>query len=393
MTPEQVKTWIADHEQWLVRNYNGVVEITDVSHPFKLSWDAWKNLLGVCSYKEAVTSTQLRMFLEQHKLQCDPGELSAVLNILRCRPDLIPIPPTPDMEPDKSRTWELKQVPKIIHFYWGNTILSFLRFMCLYSFRQFNPDWTIQLHVPSKPVAVQSGSNRDPWCRTIESPNAFSGKNYLSYLPKLGIQIVPFEIQSLGLPENIPEVHKSDILRWHLLGTVGGVWSDMDILFFRPMTCLDFNNAACDSIDTFLYLRRREHKIGFLLSKAENPFFLSFLDLARQNYKPDVCQVVGSDLLDKLYPTEEALNATGGKFLSIGDDPVYWLKHMCVYYTFYADGSSFLRRGSVGLHWYAGAINARPLINGVNHINYLSYPSSCTLMQLLKTYFNQGLAI
>ena len=41
-------------------------------------------------------------------------------------------------------------IPKIAHFYWGNEILPFLRYITIYSFSILNPDWEIKLYLPTK---------------------------------------------------------------------------------------------------------------------------------------------------------------------------------------------------------------------------------------------------
>ena len=57
--------------------------------------------------------------------------------------------------------WHLTNIPKIVHFYWGNEKLSYLRYMSVYSFRKLNPDWKIKIHVPGalSMIAPTWGSN------------------------------------------------------------------------------------------------------------------------------------------------------------------------------------------------------------------------------------------
>ena len=44
--------------------------------------------------------------------------------------------------------WHLSKIPKIAHFYWGNKVLPYLRYLTLYSFKKYNPDWVVNLYIP-----------------------------------------------------------------------------------------------------------------------------------------------------------------------------------------------------------------------------------------------------
>ena len=46
--------------------------------------------------------------------------------------------------------WQLQKIPKLAHFYWGNDTLSFLRYLSIYTFSKFNPDWRIQFYYPAQ---------------------------------------------------------------------------------------------------------------------------------------------------------------------------------------------------------------------------------------------------
>ena len=72
-------------------------------------------------------------------------------------------------------------------------------------------------------------------------------------------------IDNLGFDESLPSVFKSDFLRWHVLSTIGGGWSDMDILYIKPITTLELT----DNIDTVICHGEFNHIIGFLLSKKK----------------------------------------------------------------------------------------------------------------------------
>ena len=46
--------------------------------------------------------------------------------------------------------WHLN-VPKIFHVYWGGSVLPYIRYATITSFKKFNPDWEIMFWYPKYP--------------------------------------------------------------------------------------------------------------------------------------------------------------------------------------------------------------------------------------------------
>ena len=65
----------------------------------------------------------------------------------------------------------------------------------------------------------------------------FLNYDYLQNI--LGVKINYIDYFDLGLKSNFHEVLKSDIFRWKVLSEIGGVWSDMDILFIDKIEKTD----------------------------------------------------------------------------------------------------------------------------------------------------------
>ena len=78
--------------------------------------------------------------------------------------------------------WHLTKIPKIIHFYWGNEKLSYLRYLSVYSFRKLNLDWQIKIHVP----AVLS-TDLPAW-NTMHQKNIKIDKDYFDRLEELDVE-------------------------------------------------------------------------------------------------------------------------------------------------------------------------------------------------------------
>ncbi len=256
-------------------------------------------------------------------------------------------------------------VPKIAHFYWGGETLPFLRYLTIWSFLKFNPDWEVRFYYPKKRTIGLS------W-PTHEHKYQVSGTDYTQilrqYVPAVyhHVKIIEIDFSSLGFNDAAAEVHKSDFLRWHILSTEGGLWSDMDILYFKEMS-LDLNHKAylCTN-------REYGQSIGFLLSSPGNEVFHRIKCEALKTFNPKSYQSMGSFVLNRLNPELQHLD-----YKNIPMDIVYAYDALHIPEIFKENDRIALRftERSIGLHWYAGHQLAGKYINLVNFGNFYSFKS------------------
>jgi hypothetical protein len=162
-----------------------------------------------------------------------------------------------------------------MHAYWGAPVVPFLRYICLKSFLQYNQSWKIKLYVPVKLTSYQT------WA-TNENKGGFSTIDYSSRIKDLGVDVVPWDMEDIGFSNDLPEVIKSDILRLYLLYNIGGLWSDSDIVYFRP---LSHSVPSVNHTAYFCYRRGGPtqdptpkngplyHSIGFMMGVPGNRYF------------------------------------------------------------------------------------------------------------------------
>jgi hypothetical protein len=271
--------------------------------------------------------------------------------------------------------WDLGKIPKTAHFYWGNDTMSFLRYLTIASFRKFNPDWRVIFYYPKIKF-----SGAKTW-GTPEQSNRFTGIDYMGRLMSLNIEKVEVDFVNYGLNNEIPETFKADFLRWYLLSNTGGFWSDLDIIYFRPMAGLYFNNCMHRNTDAVICLNEAGpesfHSIGFLMASARNEFFKFInsesyrcLDLTRY-------QSIGSNILNLHFPT---LSQIKNQFrtlnvVNIPMDVVYPLNGDYVPYIFHTGYLHYLTERTIGLHWYAGHSAAGEFENAINEHNFFHYSS------------------
>ena len=240
--------------------------------------------------------------------------------------------------------WKLK-VPKICHFYWGGDILSYMRYMSIPSFIKQNPDWQVILWVPKYPSVKRSWTSNqlsyDVQC-----------EDFVPKLKDLPITINEIDIEPLGLPNSISELHKSDLVCYFLLATYGGVWADMDILFFKPMTELAVNNPENINKETFVCISHYGHSNGLLMSAGNNPFFQKLTGYCRDNFDPMGYQSIGPTMVNKYFPKFEDVDKLTPA-VNIDMDAVY--AHNAQHISDIVSGvpPRFTEK-SIGIHWYAG---------------------------------------
>jgi hypothetical protein len=235
------------------------------------------------------------------------------------------------------------KIPKIMHFYWDMSKLSYLQYMTIISFKKQNPDWDIIIHeneVVTRAITWDTDEQRILY-------NGYDWYPELKKLPYVKLNYVDFE--KIGFKNDVPEVFKSDFLRWYLLSTVGGGWSDIDILYLKPINTIDIDNS-----DTVICFRGDVHIIGFYLSKPENPFFKKILDNITIDFDRTKYQSIGSTLLNTLYPSIDNIDMDI-KLKNISMDVVYPYRDGDINILFNEIDLNKLKEETIGVHWYNGS--------------------------------------
>lgn len=274
--------------------------------------------------------------------------------------------------------WQLDKIPQVMHCYWGNDNMSFLRYLTVFSFRKLNPDWKIKLYQPR----IKYEGNRT-WT-TPEQSIEFHGLNYIDKLKELDIETIEFDFESLGINSKMPETFKSDFLRWHLLSTQGGLWSDLDILYIRAMNDIYINDEPYQDLDTVLCIGKNLiHSIGFLMSSVNNPFFRKIYHKSHSNLYLKNYQSIGSILLTTNYSSLDIVKNSFEKLnpINLEMDVVYPLIHRQVNQIFKSQANYYTDK-SIGIHWYAGHPIAGNFENTVTQENFNQYQG--TFFRLIK---------
>lgn len=276
-------------------------------------------------------------------------------------------------------------------FYWGNEEMSWLRYMTLFSFRALNPDWEITLYRDSTEVTHR------PW----DNPDAqdffnFRGDDYAEKISSLDIEVKNWNPRELSKEERLdlanspggisldyPAVpaeagpsHRSNFFKWYMLGTQGGLYSDMDILFTRPMGPFWDEYKHRDTVMTWdggYFL------IGFMSSSGNNEVFKNAYRSAHRIFNPKVYQGVGQMALFNSIECEFGdLGSASAMTRKYPDNSISFFPMDVVYpYRYFQMSSLFndcietLPDECLGLHWFAGQEISQEANNSLHSSNYM----------------------
>jgi len=197
-------------------------------------------------------------------------------------------------------------IPKQAFFFWSAPNLSYLRYLCIRSLREQNPDLPITLYY------VPCSAHERTWSGGIKQD--FEGETpcYLNRLSDLNIEV------SMGPDSTGHPIHSSDLFRYSRLYSNGGIYVDTDIFWTQPIDALYEKFSSFDNVIS--YSDRLGFQIGLLAGIPMSAFFYDLLGKAHSNLCNDAhYQACGVDallgmlsdgLLEPPVRCEDALNKT-----------------------------------------------------------------------------------
>ena len=217
-----------------------------------------------------------------------------------------------------------------------------------------NPDWKVRFYYPKYPTKDLS------W---VSFEHKFNMKfdDYYDKIFDLPIETIKVDFEDwFNMPNTMSEVHKSDLLRWQLLQE-GGLWSDMDIIYFNSVNELSINTDDNEYVDTAVCYGRYGHSIGFLMGSDGNKIYEAMLKQALIDYAPEQYQGIGSTLMNRVVTDVDADNIA-----NISMNAVYHYDALNINKIFDNNPSPMNVPGAIGCHWYAGHPLAGEFISKTN---------------------------
>ena len=271
------------------------------------------------------------------------------------------------------------QIPKRISLFWYGR-MSWLRYMTLYSLRKLNPGWQVHLYtVPDKYITGKT------WTSPEQDDCEYNGPDYRQHIPDLGIHCHTWEP-----PFNkLARAHACNLFQWWLLGTHGGFYCDMDVLWVKPLRAIHWKTRNCDAV---FCLEDGMLAIGLVAASPDCQLFRDAYDLGK-TIKPGRYQCYGTELLYWLASTRIHDDSPGYRalqslqikypnlaFHELADSVVYPYDWRCIDQIFEANNLINLR--SYGIHWFGGVEIAQEWANKLTPENWYTFPN--TLARYLK---------
>ena len=270
-------------------------------------------------------------------------------------------------------------LPKNIYFYWGNETMSFFRYMSLYSFKKFNPDWNVILIMRKNPEIPKDYGGE-------ERPDSlyFKGEDCsINLIDNLDIKVKYLEEEYPEIAElNFSETQISDILLFKILGEKGGIVSDTDILYYKQIDYEKIKDADVGIISFKGHPKKDYIPWSFMLGKPNN-FFKEMYEKSKKEINPKVWDnsPLLMDSLEEIKSKFKNLNIMRlpshlvFPFSETGKEPHEYFKLM-----FEEDAE--IPKDSIGIHWYGGNDNSQRFNNKLTKDNYkYSDNTICKIIQ------------
>lgn len=261
----------------------------------------------------------------------------------------------------------MRSLPKICWLYWNNAPMSYLHTMTLVTFHKLNPDWQIKVFnfiFPSEPSYAPKYIH-------------YNGEDHLKYVREWEwVEIRDIKVEST----NIHSILVSDKWRREILFENGGVYSDFDVIWVKPIEHLDKiqykgNIEKFTSLVSYYELTKGFHNVSVLISEKASRFDAQIIQEQKvvNNLYDD--QAFGTTLLNKLYPE---LKSIPYEVLAVPYETFYPYSTYNLKQLFIEDDLSVITNNTLAVHWFNGNPLAKMFIN--NNL----YNTKCSINTLIN---------
>lgn len=266
-------------------------------------------------------------------------------------------------------------VPKILHLYWDRSPMSKLQTLTPITFHKQNPDWKINLYIP-----------KQKYIGNAKYVPIYTGKDYFNIVEKLSyINIIEFDLKDYGIREDIHNILRSDIFRYHILYDYGGVWSDFDVIWLKPISHIididhvnnisKFGFSVCFFEDIISH-----HNIGILIAVKNHLFYKELLvqvDIESKRVQKLAHQIFGVELWHILYPKLSSLLKKHKDCLGIKYKTFYPYSIFALNKLYKKNDISVVDEDTICIHWFNGHSLTKDYINN-------NYNQECSMTYFLN---------
>lgn len=259
----------------------------------------------------------------------------------------------------------MKNIPKICHMCWTKgSPLSLMQVFTVLSFHRYNPDWKIILYLSAQEVQELGRNTYVP---------DYKGEDCFYMIEELGyVDIQEVDLVKEGIGTDKHGILVSDILRVRKLYEHGGVYSDFDMIWLRPMSefvnihCIgnasDFETSVC-----FYEYTKGHHNASNIVSEPGGGFLKSVIEEQERICPPYAHQSFNSDLLNRVYPNFASIIVKFPRVLAMRYDMFYPYGIYNLERLYLRDDTTpIANNGVMGVHWFNGHILSREYADAAN---------------------------
>jgi len=262
--------------------------------------------------------------------------------------------------------------------------MSKLQVFTIKTFHRLNPKWIINVYTPTK---AYNGN-------AVYIP-VYTGEDYFPLIKKMSfINIINIDLQNYGVSMSMHNILRSDIFRYYILFEYGGVWSDFDVIWLKPLSYI--NNIQTEGLVsvkemgamvTLYNTTSGHHNIGVLLSVEKHPFYKTLIDktifIQNNNTTDDKAfghQEFGSEMWGNLYPDLESItnrfpDVIGFKYETFAPYSIFNIDKLYLE----IDLTPIKNDNVIGVHWFNGHSLSK------EYINQNKFGDSSSMTKILKS--------
>jgi len=276
----------------------------------------------------------------------------------------------------------MKNIPNICHLMWDKSPMAYLQVLTVISFHRLNPDWRIIIWIPKQDVSDLGSNTYVP---------DYTGPDYFGMITSMDyVEIIEVDLNDYGIRTDVHFILCSDQLRLRMLYSMGGVYTDFDVIWIRPMESLagmdcignpeDFEASICYHEDT-----RGWSNIAILIAEKESLYILELIEAQKKIKPPYSHQIYGTDLIDSLYPTFEKVEAKYPRILGVRYKTFYPYDINNLRMLYKEDKLDMILNDNVlCLHWFNGHARSKKYINDEDYNRPCSITSVLNYLKLNK---------
>lgn len=271
----------------------------------------------------------------------------------------------------------MQNIPKIAHFCWfGTQPIPPLNVFTLVTFHRLNPDWEMRLYI-SNERSKEFGS--------LEWIPPYQGEDMLSEIKKLDyVQIIETDLAEYECPQYTHFIAATDVFRQQVLLKYGGIYSDMDVIWLRPMSyfteldCIgDVNDFQCTV--SFFKTTEGHHNVSNIVAEKGSEFLRYTLEKCKTVQPPFTHQAFGTDLFNRLFPTKNTIDKLFKRMLFLKYETffpysIYSLENLYQKH----DIEPAYQKNCMAVHWFGGHPYSHAYIDGDG------FNRNCALTSILK---------